>query len=526
MVTATDATTAPRLSIRNASKTFGRVRVLHEVALDVLPGEIHGLVGQNGSGKSTLIKLLSGVYAPDAGADVRIDGAAVPMPASARELQKHGIAFVHQDLGLDLDASVVQNVRIGHYEAGRFTRRIRWRAEATHAARALATLGATSINPYATVRTLRHAERASVAIARALQGIALGTGLIVLDESTQSLPRDILRELYAQVRAIAASGTSVLMVSHRLDEILALCSKVTVLEDGRATVVGESTEGLSEADLTRLILGKSASAYLGGQSLKTESARRGKEALAALELAGSGLKGASFQVFAGEVVGVIGTSDSAYDVLPYVLAGSLSASEGALRIDGVELALRSLTPATVTRSGLCLVPGSRLGQGLAADMTALENLTLPRLHAKGGRFALRRGWQLSEFADAIRSLGLSPPSPDLRLGAFSGGNQQKLLLAKWLGNKPRVLVVHEPTQAVDVGARQQILLELRRQASQGVAVLVSSLETTDLATVCDRVLVMQDGRVVHELTDADVEPHTIIDAVYTGISSEIAHATA
>jgi ribose transport system ATP-binding protein len=525
MVTA-PGTTAPRLSITNASKTFGRVRVLHEVALDVLPGEIHGLVGQNGSGKSTLIKLLSGVYTPDDGIDVRIDGAAVPMPASARELHKHGVAFVHQDLGLDLDASVVENIRIGRYEAGRVTRRIRWRTEATHATRALATLGATSINPYATVRTLKHAERASVAIARALQSIELGTGLIVLDESTQSLPRDILHELYAQVRALAASGTSVLMVSHRLDEVLALCSRVTVLEDGRTTVVSESTEGLTEADLTRLILGKSASAYLEPASLKTDTTRRDQEVLAAVDLVGSGLKGASFQVFAGEVVGVIGTSDSAYDSLPYVLTGSLSASEGVVRIDGVELAVRGLNPATATRAGLCLVPGSRLGQGLAADMTALENLTLPRLHAKGGRLALRRGWQLREFADAVRSLGLSPPNPDLHPGAFSGGNQQKLLLAKWLGNKPRVLVAHEPTQAVDVGARQQILRELRRQAAQGVAVLVSSLETTDLATVCDRVLVMRDGRVVRELTDADLEPHTIIDAVYTGISLEIAHVAA
>jgi ribose transport system ATP-binding protein len=519
----TDTQPTPRLSISSASKTFGRVRVLEGVAIDVLPGEIHGLVGQNGSGKSTLIKVLSGLYTPDSGTDIRIDGVPVAMPVSARELQHHGIAFVHQDLGLDLDASVVENIRVGHYKAGQLTRRIDWRSEARHACAALATLAATSVNPYAMVRSLKHAERASVAIARALQSIELGTGVIVLDESTQSLPRDILRELYAQVRAIAASGTSVLMVSHRLDEVLALCHRVTVLEDGRSTVTGEPTKGLSEADLTRLILGKSASAPQAGESVRTTSARRERQALAVEDLAAPGLGGVTLEVFAGEVVGVIGTSDSGYDTLPYVLTGAIAASDGVVRIDGTEIAARSLSPVRAISAGMCLVPGSRLGQGLSADMTALENLSLPRLRAKSSRFGLRRGWQLDEFAAAVRSLGVAPPNPDLRLDAFSGGNQQKLLLAKWLGNAPRVLVAHEPTQAVDVGARQEILRALRRQAAEGVAVLVSSLETVDLAAVCDRVLVMRDGRVVKELSGEDLEPHTIIDAVYTGISLEIAH---
>jgi ribose transport system ATP-binding protein len=518
-----DTQPTPRLSISGASKTFGRVRVLEGVSLDVLPGEIHGLVGQNGSGKSTLIKLLSGLYPPDAGTDIRIDGVPVTLPVSARELQHHGVAFVHQDLGLDLDASVVENIRVGHYKAGSLTRRIDWRSEARRACVALADLAATSINPYAIVRSLKHAERASVAIARALQSIELGTGVIVLDESTQSLPRDILHELYVQVRAIAASGTSVLMVSHRLDEVLALCHRVTVLEDGRATVTGEPTKGLSEARLTRLILGKSAAAKQTGESVRTTSARRERQALAVEDLTAPGLNGASLEVFAGEVVGVIGTSDSGYDTLPYVLAGTVAASDGIVRIDGTEIAARSLDPTRAIGAGLSLVPGSRLGQGLSADMTALENLTLPRLRGKSSRFRLTRGWQLDEFAAAVRSLGLAPPNPDLRLGAFSGGNQQKLLLAKWLGNAPRVIVAHEPTQAVDVGARQEILRALRGQAAEGVAVLVASLETVDLAAVCDRVLVMRDGRIVKELSGEDLEPHTIIDAVYTGISLEIAH---
>ncbi len=520
---AADPKPTPRLSITHASKTFGRVHVLDGVSLDVFPGEIHGLVGQNGSGKSTLIKLLSGFHAADDGTQISIDGAPLRMPVSPHELQARGVAFVHQDLGLDVDANVIENVRIGRFTPHRLTRRIRWHSEAQSVARALATLGASSINPYAVVRSLHHAQRASVAIARAIQGIEQGTGLVVFDESTQSLPRDILREFYAKVRAIASSGTSVLIVSHRLDEVLALCDRVTVLEDGSVTVRGESTEGLTEAGLTRLILGRSAAAQHESAVIRTESTRREEVALVATDITGHGLKGVSLALNQGEVVGVIGPTESGYDVLPYVLAGTLRASGGHVRIAETEVAARSLTPSEAIRIGLCLVPGNRVGQGVATDMTAVENLTLPRAAAKGSAFALRRQWQLNEFMDAVLSLGVTPRDPDLPVAAFSGGNQQKILLAKWLLNTPRVLVLHEPTQAVDVGARQDILRELRNQAAKGVAVLVASLEATDLATVCDRVLVMKDGRIVRELSGDDIESHTIIDATYAGISSEIAH---
>ncbi|MBY4111620.1 sugar ABC transporter ATP-binding protein [Rhodococcus fascians] len=514
----------PRLAMKNVSKHFGRVPVLREVNLEVLPGEIHGLVGQNGSGKSTLIKLLSGFYPADAGASIEVDGRPMEMPISPKELRDRGVAFVHQDLGLDLDANVIENVRVGQFVVHPVTRRIRWQSEAAEVTRVLGTLGADSVDPFAPTGSLTHTERASVAIARALQNIEPGTGLVVFDESTQSLPRDILHEFYARVRAIAESGTSVLIVSHRLDEVLALCDRVTVLEDGRATIEGRSTQSLSEADLTRLILGSSASEQAGPVSFHATGAARDEIVMTAEGLAGVGLDTVSLTLRAGEVVGVIGTADSGYDVLPYVLTGAARATGGVVTVQGQRLDATALTPTRAIAVGLFLVPGDRAGAGLATDRSAVENLCLPRVSRRGGLVSpLRQGWQLDEFLRAVVSLGVTPAAPHLPVGAFSGGNQQKVLLAKWLLAEPAVLVLHEPAQAVDVGARHDILREVRRQADTGVSVLISSLETSDLASVCDRILVMKEGRVVRELSGAERESHIIIDAVYAGVSGEIAH---
>lgn len=514
----------PRLAIRQASKTFGRVRVLDSVSLEVAPGEVHGLVGQNGSGKSTLIKLLSGFYTADEGTLFEIDGEPLPMPIRARDLQARGIAFVHQNLGLDLDANVIENVRIGRFDAHPVTRRIRWRSEAESVSRTLTSLGAGEINPYAPVSALTHAQRASVAIARAIQGIEPGQGCIVFDESTQSLPRDILHEFYAQVRALAASGTAVLIVSHRLDEVLALCDRVTVLEDGVATVSNHATEGLTEAALTRLILGNSHTDRTG--SIDKTPVSLGDEVLGAADIITRQLRGLSLSVRSGEVVGVIGTSDSGFDEVPYVLSGARAGLSGVVTIAGVAFPAARLNPSSAIAAGACLVPGDRAGEGLATDLAAIENLTLPRLRKSGSMFSLRRRWQLVEFDSAVESLGVTPAMPDLVAGSYSGGNQQKILLAKWLLNGPRALVLHEPTQAVDVGAREDILRSIRRQAEAGVGVLIASIETEDLASVCDRVLIVKDGVVARELVGKDIEPHTIIDAVYAGVSKEIAHVAA
>lgn len=503
----------PRLSMRSISKTFGPAKVLDDVSLDVMPGEIHGLVGQNGSGKSTLIKILSGFHAPDPNARIAIDGHELSVPIEPRQLQEHGVAFVHQDLGLDLTANVIENVRIGMFEIEPLTRRIRWKREAVTVAAALADLHANRVSPYAVVGTLNHAERASVAIARALQNVDPGEGVVVFDESTQSLPRDILHEFYEHVRAIARTGTAVIIVSHRLDEVLALCDTVTVLEDGKLKVAGAGTAGMTEAALTRLIIGRDAfTEPITGSNPVIDTER--ETAIDVRDLSSAGLDGVDLRLHNGEVVGLIGTSDSGYDLLPYALAGVRSVSAGTIDIDGESFDATSLSPTQAMRLGIGFVPGDRSGQGLASNLTSLENLTLPRTNTKAIPVVLKRGWQLDEFRSIVRRLGVTPAAPDLPISSFSGGNQQKILLGKWLLNQPRVLVLHEPTQAVDVGAREDILSELRRQADEGVAVLIASLEAQDLAAVCDRVLVMENGRITKELRGSALTAHHIIETVY------------
>jgi ribose transport system ATP-binding protein len=511
----------PRLQVRSASKTFGRTQVLQDVDLMVLPGEIHGLVGQNGSGKSTLIKLLTGLHVAEQGTEVSLDGAALDLPISPAGLQRRGLAFVHQDLGLDPEASVIENIRIGRFSVGRFSRRIDWRSEAVSVANTLTTIGAGGINPYAAVGTLNHAQKASVAIARALQGLSVGGGCIIFDESTQSLPRDILHEFYAQVRSLAATGTSVVLVSHRLEEILTLCDTVTVLEDGRVTVRSKSTEGLTEAELARLIMGQSAAENGIPQVFhRTAPWTENKAALVARNLSGGAVQGANLTLHQGEILGVIGGSESGYDQLAYLLAGAMRATSGSIAVGSAEIPAKLASPAGMARTGVGFVPGQRGREGLALDLPALENLSLPRVRSRSKPWSLRSGWQMEEFQSAVSAFAISPADSNLRGSSFSGGNQQKILLAKWLLNRPAVLLLHEPTQAVDVGARADILHALRSEADKGMGVLICSLEAQDLAAVCDRVIIMRDGAVCQELLGDDVNAHTIIENVYTRLVTE------
>jgi ribose transport system ATP-binding protein len=510
-----------RLSIRNASKTFGSARVLNAVDLDVRGGEIHGLIGQNGSGKSTLIKLLSGFHTADQGSSFLVDGEELSLPIRPSELQRRGVAFVHQDLGLVANASVVENVKVGRYTVGTVSRRIRWETDAAEVSAVLDELGSGDIDPFALVSTLTHGQRASVAIARAILGTSAGAGCVVFDESTQSLPREILHDFYGQVRRLAAAGTAILIVSHRLDEVLALCDRVTVLEDGCVTVEGRSTVGLTEPELTRLILGGSARARAHAGSDAPRSAATLGEVVLEASVSGGAIRDAGFAVRAGEVVGVIGNSESGFDQLPYLLCGADDRAVGTVTVDGRTAPLQTLTPGRAARLGIGFVPGKRADEGLALALAAFENVSLPRVSRRGHRLFLGRRWQEAEFRESVADLGVTPADPALLAGEFSGGNQQKMLLSKWLLNGPRVLVLHEPTQAVDVGARADILAAIRARAAAGLAVIVVSLETDDLAAVCDRVLILRTGSLHRELGGDGLTAHAIIDAAYGDLDVEL-----
>jgi ribose transport system ATP-binding protein len=508
---ATDAAVNVRVAARSLSKTFGTGKVLRGVEFSAHAGEIHGLVGQNGSGKSTLIKVFSGVHAADAGSVVEFNGTPMPSPVRPSDLRANGVAFVHQDLGLVDECTVMENIRLGQFTSRRLSRAIDWRAERREARTTLERLHS-DIDPWRLVSTLGPGEKAVVAIGRALQSITPGEGCVVFDESTRALPREILPDFYDIVRRLAETGTAVIIVSHRLDEVLALTRRVTVLQDGRVVAGGLPTEGLSEGDLARLLLGRELELLEEcAADVAERHAMHGHVRLSARGVSGAELRALDLDVHGGEVLGVIGATGSGHAELPAALAGVAAGARGEVSVDGVAHALPT-DPRRLIAAGVVLVPEKRAEEGLALALSAQENLTLPRVRDRGRRL-LTQHWQGREFAEAVEMLGIVPARQELPCSSFSGGNQQKLLLAKWLLNHPRVLLLHEPTQAVDVGARMDILRAIRRTAALGVAVVVVSVEAQDLAAVCDRVVVLRDGEIAATL-DSGISPHAITSAVY------------
>ncbi|WP_207769479.1 sugar ABC transporter ATP-binding protein [Nocardioides currus] len=478
---------ALRLSLRGLSKTFGPVKVLDDVQLSVAPGEIHGLAGQNGSGKSTLIKILTGVYTPDTGAHLSVDGAEVRMPVRWNEVRAAGISVVHQDLGLIDHLTVAENVCVGGFptaRGGRIDRRERDRLTA----RTLERLGI-DLEPDALVAGLGAPERAEIAIARALRDHAPGKGLMILDESTRALNGEELERIHAMLRRIVAEGASAILISHSLPELKAVTQRVTVLRDGRVAAAGLETDDLDEHDIARAMLGSSFDIAASSRAAQ-DRVERGRPVLRVRGVSGTNLRHVDLEVAAGEIVGITGLPGSGHEELPYLLAGAIPGAVGGVEVDGHELGHDAGIQDRLA-AGLALVPERRDRDGLALDLSVQDNLCMPRLRHHGSAGFVGRGWQADQTWHAIRELGIRPADPRALVKQLSGGNQQKVLLAKWLTGNPKVLVLHEPTQAVDVGARKDILRRLVRAAADGTAVVVVSSEVDDLTEICDRVLVHQ-----------------------------------
>ena len=492
----------PRLEVRTLSKTFAGVTVLKDAHLQVAPGEVHALIGQNGSGKSTLVKLISGVYRADHGGEVYLDGERIGAPVDPARLHDAGLAFVHQDLGLIPDLSVRENVRVGRHTVNRFTRRIDKKADAAAVREALAFLNLGHISPETPVAALRPSERVGVAIARALQERTAGSGVVVFDESSRSIPHEALEDFYDMVRLLTAQGTSVVIVSHNLTEVLRIADRVTALRNGRVVEMGLPTAGLDEAALTKLVLGRYGELDDFAEQMPARLQEGGVELQA---VRGGRLRGVSASVRRGEVVGFTGSVDSGLSALAPLIAGAARGT-GSVVVDGAELPLERATIARALKAGVAYIPQDRHGQGLATGLTVQENVTVPHLRSRGRRWWTGRAWQRAETDAVLRRFEVTPPDPNAVVATFSGGNQQKVLMGKWLLGGPAVLVLDDPTQAVDVGARSAVLRATRQAAVDGAAVVLCSTEVDDLAAVCDRVVVLEEGKVRTELQrpfDAD-----------------------
>lgn len=501
--------TPSRLDVRDLCMTFWNNRVLRDVSIDVQPGEIHGLIGQNGSGKSTLAKVLTGLYAPDDGTRVAIDGTDLRLPVRLSESRERGVAIVHQNLGLLDDETVLENMRMGRLRGSRFLRRIDWRAERARAAEVFGRLGRT-VPLDVPVRALREEDRATVAIARALQDVPDGRGLIIFDESTRALGRRALEHFFGILDEIVATGTAVLMITHRLEEVVDAADRVSVLRDGRIVESGRDVAGLTEADVAGLMLGQ---ALVNAE--KTPShAQDEAPAVRIEELSGLGVRDLSLQIRPGEIVGLTGIAGSGFDDVPYLLGGVSRAGSGTLRLQSGTLPVSDMDPATAIASGVSLIPEGRESAGLSMSMSMLENIAFTQTSRSRRPFSPLSRQVEHDLVDRwIDRLDIRPREPRMSVKNLSGGNQQKVLLAKWLATDPELFLLHEPTQAVDVGARETIVDAIRTAASRGCAVLVAGTDENELSLLCDRVLVFADGAVGTELTD-DVGPTRIVETIY------------
>lgn len=503
------------LEFRGLTKSFGGALALDQVDLTVLPGEVHGLLGENGSGKSTLIKILAGYHAPDEGT-LAVAGRAVNLPLRPGEYRHLGFEFVHQDLSLVNSLTVVENLFMNEIAEPKNSVFFSWRQAVQEAARIFQRYGLT-INPRVRVEEIRPVERAMVAIVRALEGLGAGNPdlqggtLLVLDEPTVFLPRHEVSILFEFIRNVAKTGSSVLFVSHDLDEVRRITDRVTVLRDGRVagTVITADT---SHQQLVRLIIGRDLEDAGDGDR---GSASEGRVVLEVRNLTTEWLSDVSFDLHEGEVLGLTGLVGSGFEDVPYALCGAIPSTEGTIVLEEAEFRVVDMTPHRALAHRMALVPADRPRNGSVASLSAAENINMPVLGRYFRRLRLHRRELGRNAQTMMKSFDVRPVRPDLEYGSFSGGNQQKAMMAKWHQIAPRVLLLHEPTQGVDVGARQQIF-NLIRGAATTTATICASSDYEQLASICDRVAVITNGRVAGFLSGAQLTKDQIADFCLRG----------
>jgi ribose transport system ATP-binding protein len=511
------------LRVSGISKAFLGTQALRAVDLDVRRGEIHALVGGNGSGKSTLVKILAGVYQPDMG-EVWVAGRTFRnglTPAAARAA---GLHFVHQDPAVFFDMSVADNLAIGRGYETDPSRRIRWRAVRRRTERALQRFGiqARSDTP---VGALRPSDRTMVAIARALQDQeGQHTGLLVLDEPTASLPDAEVELLLDALRRYAAAGQSMLFISHHVDEVLGFAERVTVLRDGRKVITADvatlgwaiGLHAQAHDKLVELITGKPA-----GQLYPESSETSGKDAvLQVRDLSVWPVRTAGFDVAAGEVVGLAGLIGSGASEIVQAIFGARTPSAGSIKVDGQPVRLGR--PRAAMNRGISYVPGERFRASFG-DMSVRENLSAPDVGRYWNRLVMQVGRERRDARETMRRFGIQAASDSQPMAALSGGNQQKVILGRWLRRQPKVLLLEEPTQGVDVGARAEIY-ELIRDAAeeQGTAVLIVTVDFEEIAGLCDRALVVNDGRIVAELRKPSIDHQTLTELALKDFGAGVA----
>jgi rhamnose transport system ATP-binding protein len=477
-------TDTPRVALAGISKRFAATAALSDVSLGLLPGEIHALVGENGAGKSTLVKILAGVHQPDSGT-ILIEGepTVIHGPAQSRAL---GIAVVHQEPRLFPDLTVAENVFIGHAPSG-VLGSIDWRAM-RKAAQALFAELDVQFDVGAPVRGLSMADQQLIEIAKAL---SVEASVLILDEPTASLSAHEVERLFTIVRRLRDRGVAIMFVSHRLDEVFALCDSATVFRDGRH-VITAPTAALTTADLIRHMVGRTVSLFP-----KVENPI-GDVLLEVSGLTRVGVfRDISFDVRAGEIVGLAGLVGAGRTEVARVLFGIDRRDSGEVRLAGTPVAFSS--PSAAMSAGIAYLPEDRHQEGLVLDFSIAHNVTLPILPRLFPRLLVREGRERAVATEHTEQFNVRMTGVDQEVGALSGGNQQKVVLAKWLASGPRVLILDEPTRGIDIGAKVEVHRLIADLAAQGLAIILISSDLPEVLAMSDRIIVLHEGRVTAEI---------------------------
>ena len=525
------------LEVRNISKTFGATRALRHVDFHIDAGEVFAVLGQNGSGKSTLVKILSGFHEPDPGGEIFFDGEPMPVPLPAGLARERGLGFVYQDLGLVPGMTVLENLTIAARSASRGAGNLRpigWRREQRAARQVLQRYGL-NLDPSMRVFELPLIDRALLAIARAaeeLQDFRARTGqsrsLLVLDEPTVFLSGNELTFLFNLIRIVTANGASVMFISHDLEAVRAIADRFVVLRDGAVAGTGTVAD-TTEDEMIDMIVGSARERFERSALHTAEAAAasgappdqriRDTELLAVEGLAGGTVRELSFRVNEGEIIGLAGVTGSGTEDAPYLLFGGTAddtarPSAGKVRIGGREYRARDLTSAQAISAGLALVPANRPRDGAVANLSVADNIFMLVYGSYFSRGLMSRRAMMSAARDRAGLYDIRPPDPSRLVSQLSGGNQQKTVLAKWMESRPRILLLHEPTQGVDVGARTEIRALVKDAClDRGMGVVWVGTDFEELAEMCDQVLVLGGGRVVKSIRGDELTKSAIDEAV-------------
>jgi rhamnose transport system ATP-binding protein len=491
------ASAAPRLTLSGVSKAFPGVRALHDVSLALYPGEVTALIGENGAGKSTLVKILTGIYQPDAGT-ISIEGREVSLP-SAHAAFRHGITAIHQETVLFDDLSVAENIFLGHAPRTAL-KTIDWRTMRQRARDVLQAMHAGHIDPDTRLRDLGIANKHLVAVARAM---SIDSQIVIMDEPTAALSAKEIEELFELVELLKSQGKAVLFISHKFDEIYRIADRFTVFRDGE--MVGEGfLHEVNQGEIVKLMVGRAVDhifpereAHIGAPVLTVSGLSHPTE-----------FDDIGFELRKGEILGFYGLVGAGRSELMQAIAGITRTSRGTIALEGKAIAPRSAADAI--EAGVVYVPEERGKQGVVIGLPIFQNVSLPSLKRTSKSGLLRFAEEFSLARSYTERLDLRASSLSQDVGTLSGGNQQKVVIAKWLATTPRVIILDEPTKGIDIGSKAAVHGFMAELVAQGLSVIMVSSELPEILGMSDRVVVMREGRIAAFYDNKDLDAVTLV----------------